>query len=46
MFEKETQEAIQNRMNALAVNEINTDEGSMFHVATTPIAVELMQAYF
>ncbi len=46
MFENETQEAIQKRMNAMAVDEINTDEGSMFYVATAPIAVELMQAYF
>ncbi|GAU79503.1 baseplate J/gp47 family protein [Fusibacter sp. 3D3] len=46
MFENETQEAIQKRMDAMAVSEINTGEGSMFHVATAPIAVELMQAYF
>ncbi|MBF4693896.1 baseplate J/gp47 family protein [Fusibacter ferrireducens] len=46
MYENETQEAIQKRMSEQAASTINVDEGSMFHVATAPMAVELMQAYF
>lgn len=46
MYENETQEAIQKRMSEQAASMINVDEGSMFYVATAPMAVELMQAYF
>lgn len=45
MFETETQEKIQNRMASTAAGEINTDEGSMFYLATAPMSVELLTAY-
>lgn len=45
MYENQTQEVILERMNLSAAPEVNADEGSMFHIAVSPMSVELAIAY-
>lgn len=45
MFRNQTQNEIYDRMKDLAHKEINTEEGSMFHIAVSPMSVELAMLY-